>query len=83
MSDSPYRDGEVKDVEYKTPKAPWHKSTIWFVWCGVSGAVAWVSWNVASHCHGLLSGNAFALGLFSSVACIVTGGVGGYKKWGS
>jgi hypothetical protein len=82
MSKTVYRDGEVKDVEYETPKKPWHKSAAWFIWFGVSGATAWASWNVASYCHGLLSGNAFALGVLSSCACLVTGSVAAVKKWG-
>jgi len=82
MSETPYRDGEVKDVEYKTPKKPWHKSTIWFVWSGASGVVAWASWNVAGLASGLLEKNAIAMGILSSCGCILTGIVAGNKKWG-
>jgi hypothetical protein len=80
---SPYRDREVKDVEYKTPKPPWHKSTIWFIFAGASGVIAWVSWNCAYYFHDQLqlSGNAIALGLFSSVASVVTGIIAGFKRW--
>jgi UDP-N-acetylmuramyl pentapeptide phosphotransferase/UDP-N-acetylglucosamine-1-phosphate transferase len=83
---TPYRDKEVEDVEYKTPRKPWHKSTAWFICAILNVFIAWLMWNAVAYYsgrNGMIVGNAVALGIATTIAALVTGAIAGEKKWGS
>ncbi len=80
-----YRGSTPDDIDYKTPKKPWHPATWWFIGFVCNFVAAYVSFNVAAYfpagAHPMITGNGVALGFIFTVAAIVTFAVFGHERW--